>query len=1066
MKQKLLVFLIALICTGASFGQTRQISGTVTSAANKQPVPGATVLVVGTQTGTTSGADGRFVLSVNAQAKALVISSIGFVKIEVPITASNTYNVEMATDVISMDEVVVTALGIKREKKALGYAVQDIGNEAITAVKPNNVVSALSGKIAGVQVTNSTGAVGSSARIIIRGNHSFGNNEPLWIVDGTPMANFASEMSAWGGQDYGNGAMDLDPSNIESMSVLKGANASALYGSRAANGVIVVTTKRGSQPKNKLGIDLISSVTFDQVNIIPTWQNEYGGGMYGSEYDWELKKTALGQPDLSYQDFAKKYSYNYVDGWGNGVNDGQPRSWGPRMDVGLKLDQFTGKDQPWISRPNNHKDFYETGVNFDNSIALSKSSDFGSVRVFLSNNDIKGTLYNTDLTKNTANIAGDLKLSDKWSASANLTYVNNHSNNLPSQGYDGGGDNPAATFAFFQRQVDMKPLKDNWKQIDANGHTYSYALGEMDNPYLSLNNTASRTRNRFFGNASLSYKMADWITLTGRLGTDYYNEMRKKIKLGQCNEGNGVGNFWQSQQYAQETNADFLAVMDKKIGEDFRIDGTLGANYRIEENHSMSITAYKLTVPDFFTIGNISGDPGISQYDSKKVTNSVLGSFNLTYKNYLFFGVTGRNDWSSSLPKDSWSYFYPSVSLGFVFTDAFKIESKILSYGKVRASYAQVGNDTGPYQIAATYSSLGSPWNGVSLFNLPGTLPPVGLKPEIAKSVEAGIDMRFFSNRVKLDLSYYDVKTTNQIMAVDIASSAGYNSMLINAGEIENKGVEVIFSTNIIQSKSGFNWDLTLNWAKNKNSVNELYGDLESLWISDMWSSFIEARPGEPYGVIMGKKWLRDEAGNLIITSAGLTQNAPGDFELGNITPDWIGGMQNNFSYKGFSLGILIDGRKGGDIVSGTKFWATRMGNTALTLVDPFTGATNVRETGIVVPGVLADGTENTKRVTAQLFFNQYARTTEYHIIDGSFIKLRELSFGYSVPTKVAKKLGMYSARVSLVARNLALLYIDKSNDVHIDPETGFGTSMSGVGYEQMQIPTSRSIGLKLSLSF
>jgi TonB-linked SusC/RagA family outer membrane protein len=1066
MKQKLLFVLLAIFCAGTVFGQARQLAGTVTSAADKQPIPSVTVIVKGTQNGTTTGGNGRFTLSVKEAGGVLVFSSVGFRKIEVPITAANNYDVTMEVDVTNIDEVVVTALGIRREKKALGYAVQDVGNETINAVKPTNVVSALSGKIAGVQVTNSTGAVGSSARIVIRGNHSFGNNEPLWIVDGTPMTNFASEMSAWGGQDYGNGAMDLDPSNIESMSVLKGANAAALYGSRAANGVVVVTTKRGSQPKNKLGIDLISSVTFDNVSIFPTWQNSYGGGMYGSEYDWKLKKDALGNQNLTYQDFAKQYSYNYVDGWGNGINDGAPRSWGPRLDAGLKLDQFTGKDQPWISRPNNHKDFYETGINFDNSVALSKSSDIGSIRVFMSNNDIKGTVYNTDLKKNTASLGGDLKLSDKWSAAANLTYVNNHSNNLPSQGYDGGGDNPAATFAFFQRQVDMKPLKDNWKTIDANGHTYSYALGEMDNPYLSLNNTASRTRNRFYGNASLSYKATSWLSFTGRIGTDYYNELRKKIKLAQCNEGNGVGNFWQTQKFAQETNADFLAIADKKIGENFRIDGTLGANYRVEEGHEVGLNAYNLTVPDFFTIGNIAGTPGVSQYDSKKVTNSLLGSFNLSYKNYLFLGVTGRNDWSSSLPKDSWSYFYPSVSLGFVFTDAFKIESKVLSYGKARASYAQVGNDTGPYQIAATYSSIGSPWNGISLFSLPGILPPVGLKPEIAKSIEAGIDMRFFSNRLKLDISYYDLKTTNQIMPVNIATSSGYSSMLINAGEIENKGVEVIFSASIIQSKGGFNWDLTLNWAKNKNSVNALYGDLESLWISDMWSSYIEARPGKPYGVIMGSKWMRNDAGDLIVTSAGLTQQAPGNFELGNITPDWIGGIQNSFSYKGISLGILIDGRMGGDIISGTKFWGSRMGNTSITLNDPFTGATNVRETGIVVPGVLADGTPNAKRVTAQLFWNNYPRATEFMVMDGSFIKLRELSIGYDIPGKVAKKVGFYSARVSFVCRNLALLYVDKSNDVHIDPETGFGTGNAGVGYEQMQIPTARSLGFKLALSF
>lgn len=1062
----LLLILFQLICTGNyAAAQLVTVSGTVTDQKGGA-LPGVTVQVKGASSGTLTDQDGKFSLVNISPNATLMFSFVGMSAQEIPLNGQTSVNITLAEAAVGLDEVVVTALGIRREKKALGYSVQDVGTDAINVVKPNNVVSALSGKVAGVQVTNSTGAVGSSARMVIRGNHSFGSNEPLWVLDGTPIINFSSNMTAWGGQDYGNGVMDIDPSNIESISVLKGANAAALYGSRAANGVVLVTTKRGAQGKNKLGIDFTTSVTFDNVAVLPKWQNEYGGGMYGSEYDWELKKTQLGQPDLSYQDFAKTYAYNYVDGWGGGINDSQPRSWGPRLDAGLRLDQFTGKDQPWISRPNNEKDFWETGLNLDNSLALSKSSEIGSFRIFLSKNDIKGTTPNTDLHKNTVNLTGDLKFSNKWSASANMSYVNNHSDNLPSQGYDGGGDNPAATFVFFQRQVDMKPLKDNWNVIDENGHAYSYSLGEMDNPYLSLHNTASRTRNRFFGNVSLNYKATDWITLTGRIGTDYYNEDRKKIKLAMCNEGNGVGNFFQNQRYALETNADFLALIDKKINDDFRIDGTLGANYRVEESHQVDWRADNLTVPDFFTIGNVSGYPTVSQYDSKKITNSLLGSFNLSFRNYLFLGVTGRNDWSSTLPADSWSYFYPSVSGGFLFTEAFKMDPKILSYGKVRLSWAQVGNDTSPYQIAPTYQSIGAPWNGVSLFNLPGQLPPVGLKPEIATSTEGGVDLRFLNNRIRLDLSVYDIKTRNQIMPVQISTAAGYSSILINAGEIENKGIEIVLSAGVVQSEKGFNWDVTVNWAKNKNSVNKLYGDLESLWISDMWSSYIEARPGEPYGVIRGTKWLRDDEGNLVITSAGLTQQGPENATLGNITPDFIWGVQNSFSYKGFSLGILIDGRQGGDIVSGTKFWGSRMGNTSLTTADPFTGAGNVRETGIVVPGVLADGAPNTQRVTAQLFWNNYPRATEFMVMDGSFIKLRELSLSYEIPAKVTNKLGLYQARFSVSSRNVALLHVSKENDINIDPETGFGTDNAGVGYEQMQIPTARSIGFKLALSF
>jgi hypothetical protein len=340
------------------------------------------------------------------------------------------------------------------------------------------------------------------------------------------------------------------------------------------------------------------------------------------------------------------------------------------------------------------------------------------------------------------------------------------------------------------------------------------------------------------------------------------------------------------------------------------------------------------------------------------------------------------------------------------------------------------------------------------------------LKPEIATSIEAGLDLRLFENRLRLDLSVYDLKTTNQIMPVDIAPSSGYGAMLINAGEIQNRGVEIVLGADILKKDDGFNWQVTINWAKNKNTVNELYGDLEALWISSMWGSYIEARPGEPYGVIKGRKNLRDDAGNLIVTSTGLTQNAPQDEELGNITPDWIGGMQNTFSFKGLSLGILIDGRKGGDIISGTKFWGTRMGNTLLSTINPFTGEDNVRETGLIVPGVKADGSPNDIRVSAQDFFNVYPRAYEFNVMDGSFIKLREVSLGYDLPSSAVHAIGLYSVRVSFVARNVAILYTHESNDVGIDPETSFGTTNAGLGYEQMQIPVPRSLGFKIAASF
>ena len=1064
MKKKLpflVMFLLLMVTAGSkAFAQKQELSGIVLNAEGL-PIKLASIQVKGTKRGSTSDEKGDFKITANL-GQELQVSSIGFVTRSIKVEKVTKLVITLTNSKSDLGEVVVTAFGISRQKKAVGYAVQDVSGEALEKVKPTNIVNALQGKVAGVQITNATGAVGSSSRIVIRGNSSFGQNEPLWVVDGTPFINFSSEMSAGGGQDYGNGALDLDPSNVESITVLKGANASALYGSRGANGVVLVTTKRGSREKNKLGIDVTSSVSFENAAIMPRWQDKYGGGRFGSEFEW--KKL---QPTMSYQDYSKKYAYNYVDGYGSGINDGGPRSWGPRMDIGLVLDQFTGKNQAWVSNPNNVNEFYETGITNDHSIALSKGNEVGAMRMFLAGNDITGTTPNTDYTKYTAGFSGDLNLSKRLTAGINMTYANNHSDNLPSQGYNGGGDNTAASFVFFQRQVVMPQLKANWDKLDAFGRPYSFAQGEMNNPYADAYNNASRTRNRLYGNVNMKYKVTDWMSVLGRLGTDYYNEDRKKTLRSISYDGNGTGKFWQSQIYAQETNADLLLIFNKKINDDFRIDGTLGGNYRVETSHQMRIGVNKLTVPDLFTVANVSGYPTISQYDSKKVTNSVLGSVNLSYKDYLFLGVTGRNDWSSALPKDNLSFFYPSISTGFVFSDAFKIKSDFFTYGKLRVGVAEVGNDTGPYNSGFTYSPVGGgSWNGTTMYYLPGQMPPVNLKPENKSSVEAVFELKFFKNRFGIDVTVYDTKTTNQIMSVDIATSTGYTSALINAGEIQNKGIELILNGTPIDNPKGFSWDVSVNWAKNQNRVNKLYADLQSLFISSMWASSVEARPGEAYGVIRGKGLVYNPKGQLMVGTNGLPLKQANLVTYGNVTPKWIGGISNTFSYKGWSLYALIDGRYGGDIMSGTKLWGTGMGTTINTLNNPFTGTTDARENGILVPGVKPDGTANDVKVSAQDYWSNVRGIPETVMMDGSFVKLREVSLGYTFPKSLIAKLGIHSANLAFFVRNLALLYLSPENDIRIDPETGFGTGNQGVGYEQMQIPTARSLGIKLSVSF
>ncbi|MEO6134117.1 MAG: SusC/RagA family TonB-linked outer membrane protein [Ginsengibacter sp.] len=1073
MKVKLILLMNMLMAISISVSsQTRTITGKVTNSDTGEPVIGATVSVKGTNIGTTTDTKGTFLLKENQKKGTLVASFVGMQTIEVPLNSSNVYNFTMTPGVVGLGEVVVTAFGISREKRSLGYSVQSVGNEQISEVKPENIVNALSGKIAGVQVTNSTGAVGGSARIVIRGESSFTSSQPLWVVDGTPFINFESDKNPYDGADFGNGAIDLDPTNIASITVLKGANAAALYGSRGANGVIVVTTKRGSKSKG-FGVEVSSAVTADVFPYLPHYQNKYGGGANGSEWYWHDYNTRNGT-NLTYQEYAQRFGYSYVDGQ-NGVNDGTPSSFGPRLDIGLVLPQFTspldanGKPiaTPWISHPNNVRDFYQTGITTDNSIAFSKSGDLGSMRAYLNDNRVEGTLPNTNYRKNTFAFTSDLKLNERLKFSSNFNYVINRSDNLPAQGYYGDAPNsPQSGVTFMPRQVDIVPLKENWKTIMPSGHPYSFGVGETPNPYLQAHNTSSLNRNRLFGNLSLDLKLADWLTLRARAGTDFYYDKRKGVNLAltfRATDGSGLnGTFNESNTMQSETNYDLIAMFDKKLGDNFRIDGTVGSNVMIAKIQSKNIQANDLVVPDLFTIGNAKGVQGVSQFDSKKETQSLFGSVNISYRNYLYLGVTGRNDWSSTLPSNSWSYFYPSVSLSFVFTDAFNISSDILSYGKLRGGWARVGRDTRPYMLQPTYQPLGGGlWNGNGLYTLPGTLPNQFLKPESNKSIEFGGNFQFFKNRIGLDISYYNSKNQDQIINVAVPNASGYNAVTINAGEIENKGIELILNTTPIEINN-FRWDLDINYAKNKNKVNSLYKDLETYRISDMWGSSIEARPGESFGTIIGNAMRRDKDGNLLVTDAGriLRDN---NKEIGNVTPKWVGGMTNTFTYKNISLRVLIDTRIGGDFVAGTIRWGGSGG--AL----EYTAANNIRETGVIWDAVRAsDGKPNIKNISGAAWVSDWSRSVENWVVDASYIKLREVAIGYTLPVSKMGNFGNYvrSARISLIARNLAILYHSKENKFGIDPEVGSGNSLIGLGYEQMTVPVCRNIGARITFSF
>jgi TonB-linked SusC/RagA family outer membrane protein len=1106
-KMTILLSLFVLCGFFALHAQNVQITGTVTSAEDGLTLPGVSVVASGTSIGTVTNMDGRYSLSVPSNVQSLVFSFVGMASQTVPIQGRSVIDVEMSPDVFAIDELVVTALGISRERRSLGYAVQDVSGADIAEAKDVNLVNSLSGRVAGVQVTSGGGAVGSSSRITIRGNSSFGDNQPLFVVDGTPISNFSTAVSQYGGADYGNAIMDLDPANIESMTVLKGGMAAALYGQRAANGVIIITTKNAQQRPVQAGVNISSSVTFEDPYIFPAYQDTYGQGLNGEEFIYRryLTNNNLTEAQYSYQNYAYDRTFRYYNGRGGGLYDGRDESWGARLDIGLRLPQFNSpytldanglpvyENTPWVSNPSNTRDFFVTGATFDNSVEIYGGSGTATAaRLSFSNMTSSGTIPNTDLTRNTINFSGITSVTDNLTARVNATYIKNNSDNLPGGGYD--SDNVMQSIGgWFGRQVDMNALKENWETRDPFGYYYNWNQTYFSNPYFIANRMLKgRQRDRVFGNIELTYRINDWLNLMGRVGNDYFTENRKSVwpagSVGMGLVANSGGRFWDNERSNNEFNADLFLNFDANLNSDLRIDGMVGGNYMNRTYRFMNVQANDITVPNLFTIGNVSGSPIASMFNSEVVSNSLFGTVNISYRNFLFINTTGRNDWSSTLPPDAWSYFYPSVGTSFVFTEAFGIQSDFLSYGKIRGSWAQVGKATDPYNYIGTYSSpTPGTFRGVTQFFLDRQLPPPDLKNETTTTYEAGIELSLFMNRLRFDATYYNNIVTDHIMGVDISSASGYNRMLINAGEIQNTGVELMLNGNIIRNPNGFNWNTTLNWSKSKDMVNELYGDLESYQISASWGDLtIEARPGRPYGVIMSTGFARDDQGRVIVNNAGRVLRTPVPVEIGKVTPDWIGGMRNSFSYRNINMSFLLDGRKGGDIFSVTHWFGGYAG------VAAFTAEGGIRENGVVVGKdvlsqwgavvasydgtaivrdadgfVVGSGVENDVTIPAQTYFMDFWGNQENSIIDGSFIKLRELTVGYDLPQNLMNRLGyVQGARISFVGRNLALLYTHESNTINIDPETGFGTTNTGVGLEQYQIPSSRSLGFRINLSF
>ncbi len=1051
--KKIVLYLSILLVVGTMMAnaQTKMITGTVTSADDALPIPGVSVSVSGTTLGTVTDIEGHFSLKAPDDAKALIVSFVGMKTQTVELGTASDFSIVLQPDLVGIDEVVVTALGISREKKSLGYSAQQLSGDDVAAVKDANIVNSLSGKVAGVQVNGSPGSVGGSSRIVIRGVNSIsGNNQPLFIIDGTPIDNSSfntsNTQSGDGGIDYGNAASDINPEDIESMTVLKGANASALYGSRAANGVILITTKKGTKRKG-IGVSVTSGVSFSTVSLLPDYQNEYGGG-YKQEFD-----TYNGQPVVNYA---------------------ADESWGPKMDGTLvrqwyswyEDDEDYGLMTPFLPHEDNIKDFYETGITYNNSVALEGGDDKTLFRLSFTNYDQTGTIPNQELKKNTIAFSGSSKLADKLTASASINYVKTNNDGIPGQGYGNNAGNVVTSFnQWFQRQLDMDKLK-NYKTADGVDRTWNISSPTnldplyWENPYWTIyESPATMKRDRVFGNISLKYDVLPGLSVQGWARTDFYTDRRtEQIASG------SIETDWYKEAIRQleDNNYEFLATYSKNFGSDFTLDANFGINKRVRKYYLNSEeTSGGLSVPNFFSIEASVDRPSITDYESEKVVNSIYGSASFGYKSMAFVDVSVRNDWSSTLPEDNNSYLYPSVTGTFLFSELIDDKS-LLSMGKVRASWGQVGNDTDPYQLAVTYSSQDA-YSSYPAYTVPNTLNNSNLKPETITTKEFGVELGFLQNRVGLDVTYYSIESKDQIIDIDVSSTSGYNSTYVNAGLLTNKGWEVMLNARIIDSS--VKWDMAINWAKNKNKVVELAEDLDNYELAS-WGPSINAKVGETYGTWVTDGFVYDEeTGKRIVDEDGYFERATNQ-TYGSYLPDWTGGVSNSISYKGLSLGVLIDFQKGGLLYSVSNRYGEYSGLLASTVGNNDKGNPQRDDVadggGWRADGVFEDGTENDIYIDANDYWAHLRSRRENYLYDASFIKLREVKLSYSLPSKLFADIPIRSASISLVGRNLAILH---KNVPNVDPESAYGSG-NIQGFENGQHPSTRTMGFSVNVKF
>lgn len=1067
---KKLLLVMALVATAFStlLAQSRVVTGKVTASEDGAALPGVSVSLKGTSRGVTTAADGSYKISVDNGA-ALQFSFVGYKAQTINVGSQSTINVVLAADAAELSEVVVTALGLTRTKNSLPYAAQQVKGDELTRVRSGNAFSALSGKVAGLQIIQGN-AIGGSTNVVIRGNKSLtGNNQALFVVDGVPVdnsvKNTSNQQTGRGGYDYGNAAADINPDDIESMTVLKGAAATALYGSRASNGVIMITTKKA---KKGLGLTVNAGLTVGTIDksTFATYQNQYGAG---------------------YSDPYQKDGFLYFDANGDGtkdlvINTAEDASYGTKFNPSLMVyhwDSFDPagpnylKAKPYVAAANTPVKFYETAISNNINVQLDGATDQGTFKLGFTRNDERGTLPNSSVIKNIMNLAGSYNISKKVTASAAANFSVIDGKGRYGSGYSGLNVNQNFR-QWNQTNVDILEQKEayfrNQQNVTWNWSDPSSAAGlkpiYTDNYYWTrYQNYQNDTRSRIFGNAMLNYKAADFLNFMGRVTIDTYNEFQEeRIAVG----SQGVPAYSRFDRTFQELNYDLMGNFDKEILSGLNMKALAGLNLRKSYVRSISAaTNGGLIVPGLYSIANSRGTVSApsENYNPREVFG-VFGGLTFTYKDFLTLDGTIRQDKSSTLPVANNAYLYYAGSASWLFSHHIE-DLPWLTSGKLRLNYATVGNDAPWGSIKNVYDKP-DPFGSTILFSAPSTQNNPFLKPEQTQSKEIGLEMAFLQNRLGFDFTYYHTNTLDQILPASVSSATGFSSTFVNAGNIENKGFEVSLYATPIKTPD-FSWNVNVNWTKNNSLVLSLYNDSKNLQLATFQGGVsLNATVGQPYGILQGKTWKTLNGQKLVKANGRYDITSTTTNNIGNVNPDWIGGINNSFKYKNVTLNFLIDMKRGGSVFSLDQYYgqATGVYPESVVLNDKGNPSRSpiAEGGGVIMPGVLADGSVNTIRVENDYGTFGYAQNpAAAFVYDASYIKLREANIVYSLPSSVVRKLGgVKGVDLSIFGRNL---WIIQKYVPYADPEENLSAG-NIQGNQSGAYPTTRSIGFNIKLLF